>query len=206
MEVFWSDRPFAKDYVALLRAARIAIKHADPGAKIVLAGLPNKSWTALSQMYAKGLHGQFDIASFHPFTQTVAGVRAILERGRKVMARNRDAAKPIWITELSWTSAKGKTKARYGVEETEKGQAAKVTQAYTMLARERRTLKLDRVYWYTWLTTDNAKLDYPFDFAGLSAVSPKGSIRRKPAFAAYRRIALGLEHCRTKTRADACAS
>src|SRR4051794_20098763 len=34
----WSDQPFAKDYVALLGAARTAVKAVDPGAKIVLAG------------------------------------------------------------------------------------------------------------------------------------------------------------------------
>ena len=51
LKPFWSDQPFAKDYVKLLRLSRSAIRGADPTAKIVLAGLPNKSWIALAQIY-----------------------------------------------------------------------------------------------------------------------------------------------------------
>jgi hypothetical protein len=61
------------------------------------------------------------------------------------------------------------------------------------------------VYWYTWITEDKST-SYPFDYAGLSRFMPDGSVVRKPAFAAFRRIALKLEHCVTKTRADRCAS
>jgi hypothetical protein len=207
LTAFWSDQPFAKDYVKLLRASRTAVKRADSGAKIVLAGLPNKSWEAMGKLYRAGARGLFDVATFHPFTAQVAGVRTILERDRRVMTRYRDKRTPIWVTELSWTSAKGKTQTTYGNETTERGQASRLTGAYTMLARERRKLNLQRVYWYTWLTRDLPTWDYPFDYAGLSAVTADGhDIRRKPAFTAFRRIALKLERCRTKTRADRCAS
>ena len=74
-----------------------------------------------------------------------------------------------------------------------------------MLASLRRKLRIERVYWYTWLSRDIVK-DYPFDYAGLSADTTKG-IKRKPAFSAFRRTALRLEHCKAKqTRADRCSS
>jgi hypothetical protein len=202
---FWSDRPFAPDYVELLRAARIAIKTADPGATIVLAGLPNKSWTALEKIYDAGGRRAFDVAAFHPFTAKVDGVKTILERDRKVMARHHDAGKPLWVTELSWTSARGKTSVTYGNEQTERGQAKKLRDAYTMLAKQRGRLRIGRVYWYTWLSRDQQG-DYPFDWAGLLRIAP-GGVKAKPALGAFRRTAMALQRCRSKRgRADRCAS
>ena len=39
---YWSDQPFERDYVALARAARTAIKRADPNAKVVMAGFADR--------------------------------------------------------------------------------------------------------------------------------------------------------------------
>jgi hypothetical protein len=204
--VFWSDQPFAEDYVALLRAARIAIKGSDQGARIVLAGLPNKSWTALEKIYKQGARRLFDVAAFHPFTAKVDGVKTILEHDRKVMKKHHDSRKPLWVTELSWTAAKGKTSVTFGNEQTEKGQAKKLHDAYTMLAKRRGKLHIGRVYWYTWLTNDRQD-DYPFDWAGLQKVTPDDEVKAKPALRAYRSTALSLQRCRSKRgRADRCAS
>jgi hypothetical protein len=202
---FWSDQPFAQDYVALLGAARQAIKGVDPGAKIVLAGLPNKSWIALRQIYKAGGRGLFDIAAFHPFTSEVKGVRTILNRDRKVLDRNGDRRKPMWVTELSWTSAKGKTSQKFGNETTAKGQGKRLIGAYRMLVKERKRLRIQRAFWYTWLTKDTAT-DYPFDYAGLSRLGDGGSVVRKPAFKSFRYIALRLEGCKAKSgTADRCS-
>lgn len=201
---FWSDQPFADDYVNLLAQARTAIKTEDPGARIVLAGLPNKAWVALEDIYQAGGRGLFDIAAFHPFTHEVKGVKTILERDRKVMKKHNDSRKSLWVTELSWTSSKGKTNVLFGNEETEKGQAKKLTAAYTMLAKLRGKMRIGRVYWYTWLSRDMQD-DYPFDWAGLSRITSGGDVRSKPALTAYRKTALKLEHCKKKRqRADRC--
>jgi hypothetical protein len=201
---FWSDQPFVADYVELLRAARDAIKAEDPGARIVLAGLPNKSWQALDRIYQAGGRTLFDVAAFHPFTHQVAGVKTILQRNRKVMAKYHDSRKPLWVTELSWTSSAGKTNVLYGNEETESGQAKKLAAAYTMLAQLRVKMHIGRVYWYTWLSRDMQD-DYPFDWAGLSRITSGGDVRAKPALTAYRKMALSFEHCKKKrSRADRC--
>jgi hypothetical protein len=201
---FWSDQPFATDYVELLRQARTAIKAADPKAHVVLAGLPNKAWVALEDIYKAGGRKLFDIAAFHPFTHDVSGVKTILERDRAVMKKHHDSRKQLWVTELSWTSSKGRTNVLFGNEETEKGQAKKLTGAYTMLAKLRRKMRIGRVYWYTWLSRDMQD-DYPFDWAGLSRITSGGDVRSKPALTAYRKIALKLEHCKRKrSRADRC--
>jgi hypothetical protein len=201
---FWSDQPFAADYVELLRQARAAIKAADPGARIVLAGLPNKAWIALEDIYKEGGRKLFDVAAFHPFTHDVKGVKTILQKDRAVMKKHNDSHKPLWVTELSWTSSKGKTNVLFGNEETEKGQATKLTAAYKMLAQLRGKMRIGRVYWYTWLSRDMQD-DYPFDWAGLSRITSGGDVRDKPALTAYRKIALKLEHCKKKrSRADRC--
>src|SRR3954454_554392 len=76
----WSDQPFAKDYVALVRAARTAIKTADPGAKIVLAGLVGTSWNALGHIYEAGGRNLFDVVAIHPFTLQAENVLLILHK------------------------------------------------------------------------------------------------------------------------------
>jgi hypothetical protein len=201
---FWSDQPFAQDYVALVHDSRIAVKSIDPGAKIVLAGLPNKSWSSLEKIYKAGGRQEFDIAAFHPFTAKVDGVKTILQKDRKVMAKYGDKRKTLWVTELSWTSAQGKTSVTYGNEQTEKGQAKKLADAYNMLARNRGSMHIGRAYWYTWVTRDQMS-DYPFDYAGLLRLR-NGKLTAKPALKAYRQTALALERCRAKKgRADRCA-
>src|SRR5204862_4263763 len=122
------------------------VKSIDPGAKIVLAGLPNKSWNSLEKIYKAGGRKQFDIAAFHPFTAKVDGVKTILQKDRKVMSKYHDSKKTLWVTEMSWTSAKGKItdSSNFGIEQTEKGQANDVAAAYKMLARNRGKLHTGR--------------------------------------------------------------
>lgn len=203
---FWSDKPWERDYVALVRAARAKVKGADSGARIVLAGIPNRSWPELEKIYKLKARNLFDIVAIHPFTAYVSGVLKILRLNREVMARYGDRKKPLWVTELSWTSARDKADWTYGNETTERGQAKKLTEAYMMLAEHRSELKLQRVYWYTWLSLDTHP-HYPFDYAGLSRLESDASITRKPAFADLRKTALALQRCKTKSgMADRCAS
>jgi len=193
---FWSDDPWVKDYVALMRASRIELDREDRRARLILAGLPNRSWTDLARIYRAGGRRYFDAVALHPFTAKVDGVFTILENGRKVMARYRDARKPLLVTELSWPSAKGKTGRTYGIETTERGQASRLAKAIPALAARRRPLRIESVYWYTWLTADQRD-DYPFDYAGASRIKD-GKVVRKPAFHALRRTALSLEGCTAK--------
>jgi hypothetical protein len=197
MRTFWLDQPFARRYVALLKATRRAIRRADPNARLVLGGLVYDSPGALRAIYRAGGRPHFDVVAAHPFTLRVSGVVKIVVEDRKVMRANGDARKPLVITELSWPSAKGKVKSRYGYEMTESGQAARVRAALPYLAARRHALGIERVYWYTWLTRETDDV-YPFDYAGLRRLEPD-RIVAKPAFAAFRSTALGLQGCRKKS-------
>jgi hypothetical protein len=200
MTSFWLTQPFARDYVALLRATRPALRKADPRARIVLAGLVYESWDALEDVYRAGGRRWFDAVALHPFTRRPQDVLRIIERNRTVMARHRDRSKPVFLSELSWPSSVGRIPVRYGYETNERGQARRLAAALRLLAANRRRLGLRRVYWYTWLTGETHP-SYPFDYAGLRRVEQTG-VRSKPALSAYRRTALRLEGCAAK-RGDA---
>ena len=122
----------------LLRAAYPAMKAADPGATVVMAGLANFSWRDLSKAYRAGVKGSFDVAAVHPFSGRPSNSVKITRLNREVMDRNGDPRKPIWLTELTWSSAKGKkTPLTQNWETTEAGQAQRLTQAYRLYVRAR---------------------------------------------------------------------
>jgi polysaccharide biosynthesis protein PslG len=191
---FWR-RPWVHGYVGLLRTAHRAIKADDPGARIVLAGLVNRSWADLRDLYRAGAKPYFDTVSLHPYTRVPHNAVRNVQRVRRVMRRFHDAHTPIWVTELSWTSALGHMKPPhtdqpYFLNSTPRGQARKLRQGYLAMARARRRLGIGRVYWYSWLTQDRSHA-FPFDWAGLVRVRSSG-FRPKPALAAYERVARRL--------------
>jgi hypothetical protein len=162
---YWTTQPFARPYVALLRASRRALRAADPGSRTILAGLPNESWIALRRVYKAGGRGTFDAVALHPYTGRPRNVIKLIRFARREMRRARDGRKPVWLTELSWPASKGKTEGAPGFVTTEKGQAVRLALALRLLAKERNRLKIERVVWYTWLSREGSANS--FDWSGL---------------------------------------
>ena len=188
---FWTIQPGIPAYAALLRVSATAIRTANPHARVVAAGLSDRSWAALAALYRLGARRSFDAVALNPFTSRVADVIRIVRRSRRVMARNGDAHKPLLVTETTWPSAWGQVRVQYGYEETESGQAIKLRQAMLAFARERRRLHIAQVYWYTWMSRDSNR-DYPFDWSGLRRFNGS-TVTSKPALGAFRRVARRLE-------------
>ena len=196
---YWPTQPFAKTYVALLKAAAGAIRRADPGAKVVLAGIPNYSWKALETIYRiPGARAAFDVVALHPYTAKPAGVITILRYVRAVMDRNGDTDKPMIADEISWPSSIGERVDSVGFDigTTEKGQAANIAAVLPMLADDRRSLNLAGFYYYTWASQPGAT-GLIFDYAGLLNFTG-GALTEKPAFSAFEQAALAIERCRRK--------
>ena len=201
---FWSERPYAPSYVATLRAVAAGIRGADPGATIVLAGLTNRSWLALRQLYKAGARGSFDVVALHPYTRRAEDVLRLVRYARRVMRANGDAALPVWITELSWPAAQGQRRAGrgIGIEVSAAEQAALLGQALTLLAKARKRQNIGKVLWYTWLSSEAGP--NPFDWSGLRRQRGDGAVST-PALAVFRRAARRLEGCRKTSDARRCA-
>jgi hypothetical protein len=189
---FWSVHPWLSSYIKLLRAAHDAIKAADPGAKVVLAGLDNYSWQYIAWIeHVPGARRLFDVAAVHPYTLTPAGVVTILSRFRAAMDRAGDRGKPILMTEFGWPSALGMTKLLYGFEATRSTQASRLNALMPMLARARARLHLIGFYYYMWMG-DEFRGAPSFNYAGLNAYR-NGVATAKPAYAVFRHWALAFD-------------
>jgi len=193
LALYWSVQPFAPTYVAALRAASAALRAADPGAAVVLGGLPNESWVALRRIYAEGARGLFDAVAIHPYTGTPSRVLEIARLVRREARRAGDPDVPLWLTELSWPSTLARPADPPRFETTEASQAARLETTVRRLARARRRLGIGRVYWYTWLSADRGS-SVRFDYAGLRR-RRGGRVVSVPALAAFRRVARRLEGC-----------
>jgi hypothetical protein len=199
---YWSQQPFAGSYVGLLRVAHAAIRAADPGARIVLGGLPNFSWRALRTIYAAGGRGLFDAVALHPYTRRPVEVLRIVDRVRRVMRAHRDGRRTLWLTEISWPAAKGKPPHPVGIEVTDRGQAIKLGRALKLLAKARKRARIERVFWYTWISDEGSQSI--FEWSGLRRLRG-GTAVSAPALAMFQSRARELEGCAKSTDARVCA-
>jgi hypothetical protein len=180
--------------VKLLKAAHAALRHADPKAQLVLAGLPNASWVALHQIYAAGGRRDFDVVALHPYTNKPSNVIKLIRLSRAEMRRRGDAKLPVWITELSWPASVGKVQNGVrGFQTTDAGQATRLRAGLDLLVKDRRSLRIGRVYWYTWLSQE-AATGSSFDYSGLRRIRD-GQLVDAPALAVYTSVARKLEGC-----------
>jgi hypothetical protein len=185
--------------VGLLAAAHRAVKAVDPGAKIVLAGLPDYAWIALARIYrVSGARNDFDIVAAHPYTSTPAGVIEILGFVRAVMNRHGDSHKPMLVTETGWSSTAGTASDDYCCQTTRHGQATKIARLLPLLAANRTRLGLLGFYYYTWAGEEYTGAP-SFNFAGLLNFTGTSFIA-KPSLRAFTAGALALERCRQKAR------
>jgi hypothetical protein len=186
----WGDKDWEASYGKLLNAAYPALKNADPGSKVVLAGATNFAWDALESLYDKGaINGKFDIAALHPYTGSAGRVLTASRLFRAVLKKHGDGKKPVWITELAWPASKGRVKPPKGLAAlptTDRGMATRLTRAYKLL---RRTRVVQRAYWYTWASAYK-KADGIFGFTGLERYDPaKGVFKPTLALRAFRNAA-----------------
>jgi len=121
----WSGHPpDPAAYTDLLRRAYEAIKAADPEATVVSAGLaPTNHQDAeamddrafLEAMYRAGAGAYFDVLGAHPYgfayppddprgAHDGLNLARLLDL-REIMEAHGDGDKPIWVTELGWTTA-----------------------------------------------------------------------------------------------------
>jgi hypothetical protein len=96
---------------------------------------------------------------------------------------------PVWVTELSWPASVGKTNTTGGFETNDKGQAQRLRKGLMLLAKARRTLHIERVYWYTWLSQEQGPSS--FGWSGLRRIRG-GQVVSAPSLNAFRQTAKRL--------------
>lgn len=136
---FWSTGPNAAQYTTLLKTAYPAVKSADPNALVLFGGTSLSAYKFISEAYADGAKGSFDVMAVHPYScrapssivrdssgniteDSFLGYRTV----HNVMVANGDE-KPMWFTEFGWSSSTGNS---CGVGTAE--QAAYVTEAFKL--------------------------------------------------------------------------
>jgi hypothetical protein len=191
----WDDGEYASDYGRLLRAAHAALRRADPGAKVVLAGATNLAWEALATLYRSGrIAGSFDVATLHPYTASPDRVIRAARLFRAELRRHGDGRTPLWITELGWPASSGRVRSNSTLQTTDRGMADRLERAYALLARTRRSgeVGVSRAYWYTWASPYRG--GDIFGFAGLLRFDG-GAFSARPAYDAYVASARRHEGC-----------
>ncbi len=199
----WSPQTdWPRKYGELLKLAYGTVKQADPGAKVVLAGLANASWEEIDALYDQGgIKGYFDIAAVHYYARITSQFLEVSKRFRATIDRHGDRRIPIWWTETGASASKGKVKSpgNEHFQTTDEGMAHGVTKAYRLLIRYRNKLKIQRVYWYTWASSYRQS-GGAFDFSGINVFDGQ-KVSSKPSLVSYRKSARAYEGCRKDARA-----
>lgn len=179
-------------YGTLLRTGRAALRQADPGARVVLASLTNRSWETLAGLYAQAkIRKRIDAVALNVYTREPKSLVKIVKRGRKVMRGHGHAKLPIRITELGASASAGRIVAegQEHLQVTDSELAALVTRIYETLAAQRKTLGIQRAYWYSFASSYDERSGGVFDFSGLVQYVEERSVEPRPALGAYRAIA-----------------
>ncbi len=229
---YWNSSGWwAAAYTALLRAAYLAIHHADRGATVVagsLAATPGSAqWDQAEDLYRAGAKGYFDEFDIHAFTvglgvpvsKSMVDMRGIFQHVRYVMAvQNRDGRKPLIDTELTWPPAVGflPSTRLSELDTTPRGEQLRLTAAYNYLAtnmgqsrNQYGTKQTDvvQVYWLSWASHFDPNApgdDAGFDFGGLVRAFPDGRFVPQPVLRTYTGVAARYEGCRKSSNARVC--
>jgi hypothetical protein len=188
--LYWAPKIEPAGYAKLLRASATAIRRADPGAKIVLAGVAPvgygmKTWVFMRRLLrVPGVRRDFDFAALHPYSATIPELDYQLQKVRAAMVAGGAGRKPLLVTEFGVASHGDYPSA---FVEGEEGQARFLRDAYERLLAMRHRWRIAGAYWYTW--QDEARADPHCGFCqGAGLLRLNGTA--KPAWFAYQRLAI----------------
>ncbi|MGN6558586.1 MAG: glycosyl hydrolase [Solirubrobacterales bacterium] len=164
---YFISRPNPAEYGQLVKISSTALRAADPGAKVILAGLfarpkgsrdrktgkhKSLNWYAsdfVEMMYKQtpGLKSKFTGAALHPYTVSAKELPEVVEELRNTLKRVHDAGKGLWLTELGWSS--GKATGNNQFAKGPAGQARELRTAFTLLRGKQAKWKVKSVYWFS---------------------------------------------------------
>ncbi len=185
--IYWEPQDGLKSYCLLLKDVYLALKKIDPDCKILNGGLA-KGASSVNNLYDNLAKDYFDILNLHIFESpinsgAVKRISAYPELVYKIMKRNEDENKKIWVTEIGCPGVKiGSNVASWwmGRNPSLRQQAQWVKDVYTEL------LKLTYVEKVFWAFFRDCKEHWKngTDYFGLV----RWDFSKKPSFLTYRQI------------------
>ncbi len=189
---YYAPKVDIRGYAALLKTTAGAIRAVDPSAEIVLGGMwgpqsaryvvtTNRKY--LTKLYELGAAEDFDAIAVHPYADNAKLSVDQLESVRRLALKHGDRDVRMWVTEVGW-AARGPADNPYvkGLD----GQARVLARALSAYVRQRRTLNLRGVFWYSW--RDKKGGDSICDWCGYAGLRTKDG-EPKPAWDAFKRVA-----------------
>jgi hypothetical protein len=163
---YFIAKPNPAEYGKLVKISYTALRAADPGAQVVLAGLfarpkgartakgkhKSLNWYAsdfVSQMYrlTPDIKTRFQGVALHPYTIRAGELAPVTEEFRKVLVANKDSGKGLWMTELGWSSGKANSGNLFAKGPA--GQARELRTSFTILRNKQVKWKLKSVFWFS---------------------------------------------------------
>ncbi|HSS03734.1 MAG TPA: beta-galactosidase [Solirubrobacterales bacterium] len=145
-------------YAQLVTLSSKALRRANPGAKLVLAGLFGEPTAGgsrgmpaaefLERLYAvPGLKSRFDGVALHPYAVDAETLEELVEEFHEVSVENHDRP-GLYITEMGWGSQNDFNQVAF--EQGIQGQVRQLRGAYGYLTENQRRLNLKQVDWFSW--------------------------------------------------------
>jgi hypothetical protein len=179
--LFWQPEPDPAAYAELLMRTSAAIKEVDPDAQVLIGGLNPFDTTFARTVAEAGAWDSFDILAVHPYvdpyTPEAGNLSAALDKLRVLAYRF--GHKPIWATEIGWSSGPG-DRDSVGLTDEEE-QAQFLVRSLLLLW----TSGVERSFWY--MLKDDAHNPYGLVAFGNGRTDFRSSLR-KPAFSAFRTL------------------
>ena len=148
---YWASQDGLRGYCALLKEVYVAAKKVDPGCTILNGGLAN-GLASVNKLYDNGARGYFDILNIHIFEApsregAIKSVATYPQLVHKVMSRNGDGDKKIWVTEIGCPGVQEGLRVNnwwLGENPDEQKQALWVKDVYSELLKDK---NIERVFW-----------------------------------------------------------
>lgn len=143
--LFWKPAPDPAAYADLLIRAGAAIHRAAPDAQVLIGGCSPFDTTFLRRVAEAGAWDSFDILAVHPYvdpaTPEGGNIAAAADTVRALSTQWGE--KPIWATEVGWSSGPGDRDSSGLVDE--QAQASMLVRAMLLLWRS----GIEKIFWYT---------------------------------------------------------
>jgi len=182
--IYWVQQDGLQSYCSLLKDVYLAAKAEDPECKILNGGFAS-GILSVNRLYDNDAKDYFDILNIHIFEsplnpQAIKRVKAYTRLAYKVMKKNSDSTKKIWVTEIGCPGVNQGLKVKnwwLGKNPDERQQKEWVKQVFTQLVKEE---AVEKVFW-AFFRDCNEHWENGIDYFGLL----RWDYSKKPAFFAY---------------------